>query len=31
VYLHVTSAAGAGGEGGAAGIAPRGISAWLLP
>lgn len=31
LYLHVMSAAGAGGKGGAAGTAPRGIATWLLP
>lgn len=30
LYLHVMSAAGAGGRGGAAGTAPRGIATWLL-
>lgn len=31
VYLRVTSAAGAGGEGGAAGTAPREVASGLFP
>lgn len=30
-YLHMVSAASAGGKGGALGTAPRGIASWLLP
>lgn len=30
-YLHMVSAARAGGKGGALGTAPRGIASWLLP